>query len=730
MGPRSMRNRFLVLGLVLLGLAAPPAAATGTLALDGWRSKVDPRVLAAAEAGPTEFFVYLKEKADVSAADALPTKEQKGRLVYDRLREVAASSQAPLLAQLELLGVEHRSFWIVNTILVRGDLSVLQAMAQNPAVASVFGVGRGGLDTPVPGDADGVAAPTVVTAGVEPGVSRVGAPQAWSLGFRGQGVVVASADTGVQWDHPALKGKYVGWDAATQTVSHDYAWHDGNRGAPTCPNVATSPCDDNSHGTHTVGTMVGDDGAANQIGMAPEARWIACKNMTEGFGVVPTYLDCMEWILAPTRIDGTGADPTKAPDIVNNSWGCVEVCAPPLLKEPIDRSRAAGIVYVVSAGNDHVVAGCSEIAFPLSVYRSAFTVGATNTVNDTIASFSSRGPVVDNPIEGVAYRKPDISAPGVGTRSSVPNNTYGSKSGTSMAGPHVVGVVALILSARPDLAGDVDAVETIVESTAVPRPPGSQTVQCGGDTPTSVPNNIYGFGRVDALKAVQAALAFGVPVAADDFAETDEEVAVSIDVLANDADPDGDPVAIAGAGPAANGTVTVSGDAIEYAPALDFAGTDSFSYTIEDPDGNTASATVTVTVNDCPDVDDSHESVAYRTGWDTRSDPGATGGSYHRRGGSSQESQRGTVELRFTGTGVTYHYAMSEMGGAANVYIDDVLVDTVSYGDNRRGAESVTFGHVRAYGGLDDGEHVLRIERLFGVVYVDGFGFSCEGGPA
>ena len=70
--------------------------------------------------------------------------------------------------------------------------------------------------------------------------------------------------------------------------------------------------------------MVGDDGAGNQIGMAPDAKWIACRNMNNGFGVVPTYMDCMQWFIAPTDINGANPDPSKAPDVVNNSWGCVE----------------------------------------------------------------------------------------------------------------------------------------------------------------------------------------------------------------------------------------------------------------------------------------------------------------------------------------------------------------------------------------------------------------------
>jgi hypothetical protein len=77
-----------------------------------------------------------------------------------------------------------------------------------------------------------------------------------------------------------------------------------------------------------MGSMLGFDGGANQIGMAPDAKWIACRNLSNGVGAIPTYLECMEWFIAPTKINGTDPDPTKAPHVVNNSWGCVEGCPP------------------------------------------------------------------------------------------------------------------------------------------------------------------------------------------------------------------------------------------------------------------------------------------------------------------------------------------------------------------------------------------------------------------
>jgi serine protease AprX len=494
------------LSLVLASslLLAAPAAGLG----EGWKAKVDDTVLRAAERGQTQFIVYMREKADLHNAHHLGTKEEKGAFVYRQLTRTAERTQAALLAQLDLLGVEYRPFWIANSVLVEGDLAVLEAVALRADVEAVFAAGVGQLDPPV--DAPAGTEAVEATTAVGPSIAHVRANQAWELGYRGQGAVVAGADTGVRWTHNAIKRQYRGFDPASGAADHNYNWRDAAGPNAACPTaLGDEPCDDDGHGTHTVGTIVGDDGGANQIGVAPDAEWIACRNMNSGFGVVPTYMDCMQWFIAPTDLAGNNPDPSKAPDVVNNSWGCIEACAPPLLKDMIDASRAAGIVYVVSAGNDNqftlgLTMLCNTVIWPLAVYQSAFTVGATGATNDNIAWFSSLGPVATNPSEGVNYRKPDIVAPGVGIRSATAasDSSYASFSGTSMSGPHVAGVVALIISANPALRGDVDTIEDIIEQTAVPL---TSNRGCGGDSSSEVPNNVFGWGRIDALAAVQLA---------------------------------------------------------------------------------------------------------------------------------------------------------------------------------------------------------------------------------
>ncbi|MCB0230527.1 MAG: S8 family serine peptidase, partial [Anaerolineae bacterium] len=303
-----------------------------------------------------------------------------------------------------------------------------------------------------------------------------------------------------QWDHPALKNQYRGWNGSS--ADHDYSWHDSiHSGGGVCGADSAFPCDDHGHGTHTMGTMVGDDGGTNQIGMAPGARWIGCRNMNQGNGTPTTYSECYQWFIAPTTVAGTNPDPAMAPDVINNSWGCPvsEGCTDPnVMLTIVDNVRAAGIMTVHSAGNSG--SACSTVNEPSAIYDSSYSVGATSST-DAIASFSSRGPVT---VDGSNRLKPDISAPGVGIRSSYPGSTYASGwSGTSMAGPHVAGLVALLISARPDWAGNVDQLENTINSTAI----GLTTAQQCGTVPGSqIPNNTFGYGRIDAFAAYQAAV--------------------------------------------------------------------------------------------------------------------------------------------------------------------------------------------------------------------------------
>jgi serine protease AprX len=446
-----------------------------------------------ADGAETTFLVLLAEQADLGHVSALPTKQARGRAVYDALRQVAQASQAPLRARLEAQGVAYRSFYVVNMLAVRGDASLALALAARPDVARLEANPAVRLDFPVVerDQAQSLTQPSTV----EWGVQAVRADEVWDLGYTGQGIVVAGQDTGYDWDHPALQAQYRGWDGATAT--HDYNWHDAiHSGGGVCGADAPAPCDDHSHGTHTMGIMVGHDGD-NQIGVAPGARWIGCRNMDQGVGTPATYIECFEFFLAPYPIGGdpmSDGNPDLAPHVVNNSWTCParEGCNVDSLRAVVENVRAAGIVVVAAAGNTG--SSCASINAPPALYDASFTIGATYS-NGYIATFSGRGPVT---VDGSNRLKPDVSAPGVGVRSSMPGGGYGYKDGTSMATPHVAGLVALLWSAAPHLMGEVERTQDIIRETAQPVVDGS----CGGDA-DGHPNNVYGWGFADALAAMQ-----------------------------------------------------------------------------------------------------------------------------------------------------------------------------------------------------------------------------------
>ncbi len=473
---------------------------TATRAMPAAPANVAPQVWeGVADGSETEFLVVLGEQADLSGAPALRDRQTRLRYVHDRLRETALRTQTPIRAELDASGVEYRAFYVVNAIATRGDRALVARMAAHPDVARIAANPRVRQPLPIPFPDVGDRAPS----GIEWNVARINADDVWALGYTGEGIVVAGQDTGYDWDHPALKNQYRGWDGITAT--HDYNWHDAiHSGGGVCGADSPEPCDDHGHGTHTMGTIVGDDaafGGSNQIGVAPGAQWVGCRNMNQGVGTPTTYIECFEFFLAPYPVGGdpeTAGDPSKAPHVINNSWVCPpsEGCDWASLQEVVENVRAAGIVVVASAGNGGAPDRCERVMYPPAIYDAAFSVGATDS-GDTIASFSSRGPVT---VDDSGRRKPDVSAPGVGIRSSQRGGGYTSMQGTSMAGPHVAGTVALLWSSAPCLIGDVDATEQIIAQTARPR----TTMQtCGGDGPTDVPNNVYGWGIVDALAAVQ-----------------------------------------------------------------------------------------------------------------------------------------------------------------------------------------------------------------------------------
>ncbi len=430
------------------------------------------------KSNPAKVAKEARTSAQSSKLSAQEAKFQQRSAVVSDLKSVSIESQQNVTEFLENETknghVESfHSYYIVNGMAVTATKEVAQKIAAFAEVEKILPNETRELHEATVTDEE---APQSTLANVEWNVERVNAPGAWAQGFDGTGTVVASIDTGVQWDHPALKEKYRGYNAATEEVDHASSWFDPSGGSVT-------PLDDHGHGTHVTGTMTGSEpDGSNQVGVAPGAKWIAAKVFDEaGFTTDDILLDAAEWMLAP------GGDVNNAPDVVNNSWGG----GPGLdewYRDAVIAWRAAEIFPEFSAGNTTFgnPGGPGSVAVPAN-YPESFATGATD-VNNKVANFSLRGP---SPYGEV---KPDIIAPGVNIRSSVPGGGYeGGWNGTSMSGPAVAAVAALLRQVNAAIT--VDEMEEILLSTTTPL--------TDSEYP-EVPNNAYGHGLVDAVLAIAA----------------------------------------------------------------------------------------------------------------------------------------------------------------------------------------------------------------------------------
>lgn len=461
--------------------------------------RIDDRLLsdlAQAPDGRGDFVVYMRDQADLSAAYTIADWAERGRFVYRTLVDWAANSQRGLRQQLAARGVPYRPFWIVNAVLVHGALADAQVLAGRDDVALV----RANHTAALPPDAPAPAATTDRCSPDQPGnpvcwnVRKIGADRVWrDFGVTGQGIVVANMDTGVAYSHPALTTRYRGY-VEPGRYSHDYNWFDPSGLLP-------APADFNGHGTHTIGTIVAvGDGTAGQpaVGIAPGARWIAAQGCEFYLCAESDLIASAQWLLAPTTLAGTQPRPELRTMVVNNSWAGQGGNS--WYAGYTTAWRAAGIFPVFAAGNasSDTPQVCGSIASPAD-YPDVVAVGATDA-DDAIAGFSLLGPTADGRV------KPDITAPGTylssqqGLLSTYPSaEGYRTLQGTSMATPHVVGLVALLWSANPALIGDYDATYAILRGAAQPR----SDSRCGD--PAAGPNNVYGGGRIDAYAAVARA---------------------------------------------------------------------------------------------------------------------------------------------------------------------------------------------------------------------------------
>jgi subtilisin family serine protease len=421
-------------------------------------------------------FVIMKEQADLARIDTAPTgpagRDARVEQVYRTLVATADRTQADLRRTLDRWRLPYTSYYLVNAIEVSGGPEVRAWLSRRADVDRVLLSQRlRPLPAPAIGDR---TTPTAAPAEPPWGLTAIGADRVRAeLGVDGRQITVGSSDSGVDVSHPALAGSFRGGADS---------WHDpwNNSGTPT---------DHLGHGTHTLGTAVGAG-----VGVAPGANWVGCVNLDRNLGNPAYYLDCLQFMLAPFPPGGdpfTAGRPQRAPHVLTNSWGCPEIegCDPAALRTAATAFAAAGVFFVAAAGNTGP--GCGSIDAPPALYPDVLTVGAVDE-QGRITEFSSRGPTP------AGAGKPDLVAPGADVLSAMPGGGYDSLDGTSMATPHVAGVVALMWSANPALVGDLARTTELLRSTAkpVPMPPAGA---CGA------PANVTGAGTVDAYAAVTAA---------------------------------------------------------------------------------------------------------------------------------------------------------------------------------------------------------------------------------
>lgn len=491
--------------------AWPASAATGAVRraapagmqqvpLPEQAERIDPQIqreLTRARDGRTDFLVFLADQPDLQAAYGIAGWNDRGWFVYSRLREHAEQSQRELREWLDERGVAYRPLWVANALLVRGNSDDLQALAGRAEIAMLRANRTASLD-PLPlaeADRDNFPDPACRDDGSGTcwNISQIEADRVWrEFGVSGTGVTVASIDSGVAVEHPALVAQYRGY-LGPDSFAHDYNWYDPQ-------GILEVPGESNpsSHGTHTMGSIVGRSinvtgGTMPAVGVAPGAHWISARGCA---GLVCAESDLMlaaQWLLAPTDAAGANARPDLRPHIINNSWAAGEG-GDETYAGYVAAWQAAGIFPVFAAGNDGS-STCSSINSPAD-YANAYGVGATDS-SDRVASFSSVGPTLDGRL------KPDLTAPGQSIVSTAAGDgaPYQILSGTSMAAPHVAGAVALLWSANPELIGNYQSTYDLLGQTALPL----TDTRCGGDLqPGTIPNNIYGFGRLNVYQAVAA----------------------------------------------------------------------------------------------------------------------------------------------------------------------------------------------------------------------------------
>lgn len=307
------------------------------------------------------------------------------------------------------------------------------------------------------------------------GLERIQALDVWKLGYLGRNVRVGSIDSGVRGTHGALSGNFVG----------DYGWYDPL-------SKSTTPNDPADHGTGVMGVLAGGQG----FGVAPKSQWMSCRACDETQRCRESnLLECAQFMTCPfLNGDKTKTDCSKKPHIINNSWNSERGVT--VFENAINVWISAGIIPVFSNGNTGP--GCGTVSAPADS-TIGITVGATD-YDDLLSGFSGRGPGLSGEI------KPDLTAPGEfvvapGAASDDNTNVF---SGTSLAAPHVSGAIALLLEAFPGLTL-TQVKSLLLQNTDTSVLSTTSQPTCGTLNAASVfPNNAFGYGRINILKAINA----------------------------------------------------------------------------------------------------------------------------------------------------------------------------------------------------------------------------------
>lgn len=422
-------------------------------------------------------------------ASAATSRKERHRIAVTDLRSAHAAAQRPLLDRLGELEAQHKAaavhpYWIVNVVEAEVALEDLPALAERTDVQSIMPVPKIELIAPEAGRSANSS--SLATDSITSTLTYIKADSAWAAGYTGEGRLVCSFDTGVEGAHDALADSWKGKDGDSSAAWFDPIYEQAS------PHTQGSGFIPLNHGTHVMGIMIGYDQANDfHVGVAPGARWISACVIDVGSTVI---LRAFEWAADP---DGDPNTVDDVPDVINHSWGfdrngaySWEIGCENVVFDAIDYTEALGIVNVFAAGNEGNY-GDSTIANPAIRANDSldcFAVGSLNSYlfPSVISDASSRGPSDCN-----GATKPNVVAPGVDVISSFSGNSYSELSGTSMAAPHVSGLVALLRQKNPN-ATAAQIKEAILTSAHADQ-----------DFPP-LPDNAYGWGRIDCMAALAA----------------------------------------------------------------------------------------------------------------------------------------------------------------------------------------------------------------------------------